>query len=88
VLQIVVSIFAEWCRRLNELVNQWMSMNISPAEFAGTKRLGYVTQTSTVKGIRDEVFISKLTKERAIFILFSHFVLVFFVGSCRMALAH
>ena len=49
-------------RKLNEIVISWLGTDITPAEFVGTKRLGYITQSSSIKGIEDSELVSKLLK--------------------------
>ena len=49
-------------RKLLEIVNMWLGMNITPAEFVRTKRLGYKTLTSAIKDLNDPVLNEKLAK--------------------------
>ena len=70
---------------MHEIVNEWLAMSMTPTEFVRTKRLGYKTQTSTIKDLNDPVLNEKLTKVTDV--VHSISVCCYVVGETRVEMA-
>ena len=57
-----VALAAKNTRKLNELANTWLGLNITPAEFRRVRYLGQRTMQSAIADLGDANFCMKLSK--------------------------